>query len=95
MIFLLRFILIAVTTVASVLITRIILLLVTHSAVDHSLILDLAQLILTLIYFCLICIVLFPQLLVPSNFFFKLLALVLYLLLKIGILLIELSEAVL
>ena len=67
----------------------------TDSTIDQSLILDLAQLILTLIYLRLICIVLFPQLLVSCNFFFKLPALVIYLLLKTAILLVKLSEAVL
>ena len=89
-IFLIRLTLVAVATVATIL-----LLVGADPTIDHSLILDLAQLILTLIYPRLICIILLPQLLVSRNFVFQLPVLVLYLLLKAAILLIELCKAVL
>lgn len=93
---LLRFTLILVATVAaSILVTWVLLLVSTDSTIDHSLILDLAQLILTLINLGLVCIILLPQLFVSCNFVFKLLVLVFYLLLKIVILFIKLSKTVL
>ena len=63
-----------------------------NTSITHSLVFNLAQLVLTLVHLCLLCIILVPQLLVPFNFKFKLLILIIHLLLQAIILVVKLSE---
>ena len=83
-----------VSTVAAVAVI-LVLLVLADPALEHALVLDLAQLVLRLVELGLVRIVLLPQLFVPRNLLLQLLTLVLYLLLKTLILLIKFRQTVL